>query len=526
MIIPSCATQFDSDSERHLCRQARLAKDARFDGVFFVGVFSTGIYCRPICPAVAPKEENVKYFSSAVAAASAGLRPCLRCRPDSAPHSFAWKGTQTTVDRAVKLIDEGAMSGEHGQSVEDIAARLGISARYLRRLFQQKFGTSPKHYAVYKQLLFAKQLLHQTQLSITDIALASGFTSIRRFNQVFKDTMALTPSELRRQTEQDSSQATNNIELVLYQSYRPPLDWARQWAFYQLRAVDGMEWLPDSQSYGRSFSIAGLQGIFLAEHEAKKNRFKITVNLVAGSQLGGLSQLVNELRRILDLDADMLQITNGLSYLQQHGMTPRDGLRIPGAGSTFEALCRAILGQQVSVVQATKLLSLLVQHYGETITLNQDSEQANASAKNTRSENLSTHRQVRLFPTPEAIANASLDELKMPGARKLALNAMAQFLVENPTSMPHEWLGVKGIGPWTVAYAQMRGMGEPNIFLATDLIVKKRLLKLYLDNASLAKEIISKSEQTALYKRVSEEAATGVAPWGSYLTFQLWSLES
>ncbi|MGS0726943.1 bifunctional transcriptional activator/DNA repair enzyme AdaA, partial [Shewanella sp. 0m-11] len=188
----------DCKIERDACRKARLARDPRFDGQFFIGVFTTKIYCRPICPAVSPKEENVRYFDSALQAANAGLRPCLRCRPDSAPHSYAWKGTQTTLERAKAIIDAGELSGYDGLSVETLAERLGISSRYLRKLFSEKMGISVKGYSQYRQLMFAKQLLHQTQLSITQVAFAAGFNSVRRFNEAFMQALQLTPSALRK----------------------------------------------------------------------------------------------------------------------------------------------------------------------------------------------------------------------------------------------------------------------------------------------------------------------------------------
>ncbi|MGE6317364.1 Ada metal-binding domain-containing protein [Shewanella baltica] len=531
-----------------ICREARMSRDPRFDGKFFVGVLTTGIYCRTVCPAVAPKEQNVRYFDSAVKAAQAGLRPCLRCRPDSAPGSNPWKGTGTTLARAISLIEAGALagksSGEPASTVTQLADRLGISSRYLNKLFTEGFGTSPKQYALYRQLLFAKQLLHQTQLPITQVALAAGFNSIRRFNEAFKQTLQLTPTQLRKtaltkaakEQDIDSSTGFGEIDtlgefvphygLTLYQYYRPPLDWASQLAFYRLRAVTGMEWFTPQMShpqasdavqiadetyvsaeakaddngleYGRCFAIGKMRGTVQIIHEPKLNRFKLAIALTEDSAVDELQLLVTEVRRILDLDADMQQIEQGLSTLPSLGLTPFSGLRIPGAGSLFEAVCRAILGQQVTVVQATKLLNILVEAYGERFSLN--------------------GREYRLFPTPEAIREASLTELKMPGARKLALNALAAFICEHPEASVDDWLSVKGIGPWTIAYAKLRGLGDPNVFLHSDLIVKKHLLALYIKN--------NKLDETATaavsYPQLCEQLSQHIAPWGSYLTFQLW----
>ncbi|MEM6251025.1 Ada metal-binding domain-containing protein [Shewanella vaxholmensis] len=531
-----------------ICREARMSRDPRFDGKFFVGVLTTGIYCRTVCPAVAPKEQNVRYFDSAIKAAQAGLRPCLRCRPDSAPGSNPWKGTGTTLARAISLIEAGALagksSGEPASTVTQLADRLGISSRYLNKLFTEGFGTSPKQYALYRQLLFAKQLLHQTQLPITQVALAAGFNSIRRFNEAFKQTLQLTPTQLRKtaltkavkEQDIDSSTGFGEIDtlgefvphygLTLYQYYRPPLDWASQLAFYRLRAVTGMEWFTPQMShpqasdavqiadetnvsaeakadengleYGRCFAIGKMRGTVQIIHEPKLNRFKLAIALTEDSAVDELQLLVTEVRRILDLDADMQQIEQGLSTLPSLGLTPFSGLRIPGAGSLFEAVCRAILGQQVTVVQATKLLNILVEAYGERFSLNGS--------------------EYRLFPTPEAIREAGLTELKMPGARKLALNALAAFICEHPEASVDDWLSVKGIGPWTIAYAKLRGLGDPNVFLHSDLIVKKHLLALYIKNNRLDETAAA----AVSYPQLCEQLSQQIAPWGSYLTFQLW----
>ena len=508
-----------------VCREARNSRDPRFDGKFFVGVLTTGIYCRTVCPAVAPKEENVRYFDSAIKAAQAGLRPCLRCRPDSAPGSNPWKGTGTTLDRAIGLIEAGALSGEHGLTVEALADKLGISSRYLNKLFTSGFGTSPKQYALYRQLLFAKQLLHQTQLPITQVALAAGFNSIRRFNEAFQQTLQLTPTQLRKSSQKstakiDEGECTDTActqempahSLSLYQYYRPPLDWQAQLAFYRLRAVAGMEWFregahhdsnevisQDTFEYGRTLQIDDIRAVVHIIHEGLLHRFKLTLTLTADSPIAGLQKLITQVRRILDLDADMQQIEHNLQRLTDLKLIPKSGLRIPGAGSLFEAGCRAILGQQVSVQQATKLLNLLVNAYGERFSLN--------------------GREYRLFPTPQAIRSASLDELKMPGARKLALNALAAFICEHPYASVDDWLEVKGIGPWTIAYAKLRGLGDPNIFLHTDLIVKKQLLACVAEQNGLDAQALKQLDYLTLCQRISAD----IAPLGSYLTFQLWS---
>lgn len=508
-----------------VCRQARLSRDARFDGQFYTGVFSTGIYCRSICPASPPHEKNVRYFDSPIKAANHGLRPCLRCRPDSAPYSYAWIGTQTTLQRAIKLIDNGAMAGESALSVEQLSDKLGISSRYLVKLFTQFLGTSPKKYALYQQVMFAKTLLHQTALPITDVALASGFNSIRSFNDTFKQALQLTPTSLRKNLSKasiDKSDKTvqtvstdmksnhqntyqrdvinTRASITLKLSYRPPLNWQAMHDFYHLRQVANMEWLADD-IYGRSFNLNGVKGILQLKHIETKSLFELAVSFVQPTDSRYLAAVVNAVRKMLDLDADMLTIEGQLKSIKAidiNAVALKPGLRIPATFSVFEAACRAVLGQQVSVVQASKLLNTLVEHYGESVTLGQQT--------------------FRLFPTPEAIGSASLDELKMPGARKLALNGLGKFVHNNPQSSPLDWLNVKGIGPWTVAYAQMRGESQSNVFLSGDLVIKNRL-------KALCDKSATSIETAKQYQQLADQVAEQAAPWGSYLTFQLWSAE-
>jgi len=489
----------------HICHQARLSRDARFDGQFFTGVLTTGIYCRSICPAPAPHEKNVRYFDSAIKAANAGLRPCLRCRPDSAPSSLVWLGTQTRLMRAITLIEQGFLRGENPGSIVKLAEKLGISSRYLHKLFSQGLGTSPKRFALYQQLMFAKQLLHQTQLSMTDVAMAAGFNSIRRFNEIFKQELLLTPSDLRQKSRcstdvihphKDNQVSTNIKPITLTLAYRPPLNWSKMLAFYALRQVEHMEVIDDvSGRYGRTFSINGVKGLFYISANADKPQLDVSIYLVDANDIKFLHNIVMHLRRMFDLDADMHVIQQALSPIIELGAKIESGVRIPAAGDVFEAACRAVLGQQVSVVQATKLLNLLVGSYGETLLID--------------------GKTWRLFPTAEVIATASLDELKMPGARKLALNALGQFVHQDADSTPEDWLAVKGIGPWTIAYANMRGLSDPDVFLSSDLVIKNRLHALY----KLSGNPIDSPKS---YLAIAADIATQASPWGSYLTFQLW----
>lgn len=496
-----------------ICRKARLARDARFDGQFFTGVLTTGIYCRSICPAVSPKEENVRYFDSPLKAANAGLRPCLRCRPDSAPGSFAWKGVATTLERAISLIDMGVLTGTDAISIEQLSERLGVSSRYLRKLFTKGVGTSVKQYAQYRQLMFAKQLLHQTELTITQIGLAAGFNSIRRFNEVFKQTLKLTPSTFRKQLISASTKLPENshskinevdapaveaIKLSVELYYRPPFAWQQQHDFYQVRAVSHMEWLEGGNHYGRSFTTNGVSGYFDANHNNGRNSFNVDIVLDNEQGLSELSTIIANIKRVLDLDANMQAIEQVLHLLAPLQQKIIPGLRLPGTWSTFEAGCRAILGQQVSIIQASKLLNQLVLAYGE--------------------RRIISDKDVVLFPTAEAVANASLDELKMPGARKLALNALGEFVTQNPAADINDWLSIKGIGPWTVAYAHMRGASRSDVLLCGDLVVKKRVLTLYQQHNEV------QGGAAIDYSALTKDIANTVSPWGSYLTFQLWNL--
>ncbi|NOH78351.1 DNA-3-methyladenine glycosylase 2 family protein [Vibrio sp. RE86] len=440
------------------CHNARMARDRRFDGRFYVAVKTTGIFCRPICPANLPKEENVEYYLDKAQALQAGYRPCLRCRPDSAPSSWAWKGVEATFQRAVNLIEQGAL---HQSNLVELSDRLGISDRYLRKLFNQYIGMSPKQYALYYQLMFAKQLLHTTGLSITDIALASGFNSVRRFNDAFKQQLQLSPSQIRKRV--NTKETTNYLELA----YRGPLDWQQMLAFYRLRAVEGLEKVTE-HSYERQFTLNGQHGWFCVTNP-KSGVIRLEFKL---EDMSLIRPLVNQVRRMFDLDSDILQIEQHLSLLEPQ-LVRQSGIRIPGVWDTWEAGVRAILGQQVSVKAAIGQLNLL------TKTLHPE--------------------KVSHFPTPDEIIQADLSFLRMPQSRKETLARFAHLIAETPEASFEQWLDLKGVGPWTVNYARLRGASEPNCFLDGDLIVKK------------------------VCQQFPKLTPDTVSPWGSYVTFHCWS---
>ena len=454
---------------RSHCERARRARDARFDGRFFTAVKSTGIYCRPICPANPPLEKNVEYYASAIAAAQNGYRPCLRCRPDSAPKSSAWMGTQTTFQRALNLIQQGALQFS---SISELATRVGISDRYLRDLFQENLGISPKKYAIYQQCLFAKQLLHESTLPITEIAFASGFNSVRRFNEAMQEQIGLTPRDIRK----SDKAPVNKLSLKMY--FRPPYAWQHLYEFLKTRAIDGLECTQEG-SYSRSIEYMGTQGLLTVSPRLDKNYLLVSLQLNDYRHLNPIMQRVKEM---FDVDAPISEIDQQLQTVIGKPFDYKSGLRVPGIFSTFEAGVRAILGQQVSVAAALKLVHQLVENLGEPLALE-------LSAVST------------LFPTPEAVASNSLDFFRMPQSRKDTLHRLAEHFIsaENPHDVD-QWLAIKGIGPWTVAYVKMRATKDPDVWLTGDAGIKNAL---------------------KLLNRELDVCA--VQPWRSYLSMHLWN---
>ncbi|CAH6833574.1 ADA regulatory protein [Vibrio chagasii] len=441
------------------CHLARYARDARFDGMFFTAVKTTGIFCRPICPATPPKEENVEYFSHQAQALKAGYRPCLRCRPDSAPFSPAWKGVETTFLRAMQLIDNGALGSG---SITDLAERLGISDRYLRTLFDTYIGVSPKQYSLYSQLMFAKQLLHTSSMSITDVGFASGFNSTRRFNDAFQKELKLSPSQIRRAKPDDS--LSNHVQLT----FHGPLDWSHLLDFYRRRMIEGIEEVGEDY-YQRTVKVNGSKGWFKATL-VKDNSLDIEFEL---DDINQLRSLIAHIRRMFDLDVDIAKVEAFFATIDTN-LVARSGIRIPGVWSAWEAGVRAILGQQVSVTAAIGQLNLLVRE-------------------------LSGADEETYFPTPKQIAEADLSFLRMPGSRKETLKRFAEYMVDNQAEHPSKWIDLKGIGPWTIQYALLRGLSEPNHLLVGDLVVKK-----FIEHRPA----------------INIES---VSPWGSYATFHCWN---
>ncbi|MDD1792176.1 helix-turn-helix domain-containing protein [Enterovibrio sp. ZSDZ42] len=413
------------DTTTHF-QQARLSRDARFDGLFYTAVVSTGIYCRPVCPAPPPKEENVRYYTTAYEAASQGFRPCLRCRPDSAPGSPAWLGKQTTFRRALRLIDDGYLQDN---SIPTLAEKLGVSDRYLRKLFTESLGCSPKQYALYQQILFAKKLLHETTIPIADIAFASGFNSIRRFNDCFQQQLSLSPTQVR------GKQSTPSDSIVVTLSFRPPYHWQHFHSAISKTMISNVEWL-DHNSYGRTFMLGTLCGQFTATLEPKKHRFVVELKL---SEPKYLFAALNHIRRLLDLDANPDAITLALrTVLPSHQPLVT---RIPGVWDTFEAGVRAI--------------------FGESLNNDQDQDQViHTSIEPLLIEN--PEKGIAYFPSAEKVLT-DLDSYPLSAQEKHRLSSWAKYCLSKQASS--DFVNAQG-QPLTeaqYAYACLRGAGLPDI---------------------------------------------------------------
>ena len=458
-----------SEVDRVSYQRARLARDARFDGQFFTAVKTTGIYCRSICPASPPLEKNVDYYLSAIAAAQAGFRPCLRCRPDSAPHSNAWLGSQTTFQRALMLL---AQAEPENNSISKLACRLGISDRYLRELFTTHIGVSPKKYLIYQQCLFAKQLLHETALPVTQIAFAAGFNSVRRFNEAMQQQLSLTPTQIRKSDRRVASK----LNLKLF--YRPPFAWQHTHQFLVKRVIVDLEW-SDQNSYSRTFRYRDCKGYFTITNIAAQHHLLLSIDV---DDYRYLHSIVQRIRVLFDVDAPIQQIDQQLRAQLPSDFGYLPGLRVPGIWNEFEAGIRAILGQQVTVTQAQNLVTALVENLGDDLII-----KGQISRK--------------LFPEPEQVCNQSLGFLRMPQARKDTILRLAEYFVSEPASNNvDDWLVLKGIGPWTINYVKMRASKDPDIWLAGDAGINNAL------------------------KGFNSELDTHrIKPWRSYLTMQLWN---
>jgi AraC family transcriptional regulator, regulatory protein of adaptative response / DNA-3-methyladenine glycosylase II len=481
----------DSD----VCYRALETRDARFDGRFFTAVTSTGIYCRPICPARTPMRKHCRFYSTAAAAEQGGFRACLRCRPEIAPQSPAWRGTASTVSRAMARIAEGALDGP-GASVERLAETLGVGERQLRRLFDQHIGASPLAVAQTRRVLFAKQLLHDTRLPMASVAMAAGFGSIRRFNDTFLALYKRPPSQLRRRSITASSAAP----LVLRLSYRPPFDWNALLAFFTPRAIAGVEEVRDG-TYRRVVRVGSPAdnhvAVVAVSHFPARNALQVEI---ACDYVQALPVIASRLRRVFDLDADTETIARHLARDRALAPTVRrqPGLRTPGGWDPFEIAVRAILGQQISVVAARGLAAKLVQLCTRPIAIG---------------DATLTHA----FPTAHQLAAADLSKLGMPAARRTALQSLARAAIAQPNLFEAantleesiaRLRAVPGIGEWTAQYIALRGLHHPDAFPASDIGILRNAEHLFGKRLSPA-QLLARSEQWR--------------PWRGYAAQHLWS---
>lgn len=462
------------------CENARLSRDARFDGKFFTGVLTTGIFCRPICPARPPKPENVQYYISAEQAQHAGFTPCKRCYPEQA----AFKNLPVKLNKIIHSFDYKT------DNLTTIAKRFHISTRQLQRLFQQHYGLSPTEYFQHQRLLLARKLISTTQLSLSDICFASGFNSIRRFNEAIKQCYQCTPQSLRKSknNEQQAEYLTLNIP------YRPPFDWSLMLAFFQHRQIQGMEQVTDT-SYQRSILINDCRGWLAVTHHKTKPALVIKVAL---SDYSYLNNVIFRIRRMFDLDADITLIHQQLSShpLLADAVEKFKGLRLPGCWDVFEFSIRAILGQQVSVKAATTLAKRITEKYGQF------------------NKNLPANT-AYVFPLIDELINADFNDIGLTKTRIATLQRWIKYYRDNRESIENyqsleilekQLCAIKGIGPWTVNYLAMRGLSDPDAFPSADLGIIKALTNKDIKPSN--KEILTIAEQWR--------------PWRAYAAIYLW----
>jgi len=475
--------KFDFDT----CYRAVSSRDARFDGMFFTAVTSTGIYCRPSCPAITPKRSNVRFFATSAAAQAAGFRACKRCRPDAAPGSPEWAVRTDIVARAMRLVADGVVDRE---GVPGLAARLHYSERQLHRLLTQEVGAGPLALARAHRAQTARILIETTSMPFSDIAFASGFSSIRQFNDTIREVFAVTPTWLRQKRNEHSAVLPGSISLRL--PYRGPLDSSPLFVFLSARAVDGIE-ESDGGKYRRTLRLPRSTGI--AELAPAEGHIHCTLRLADVRDLGAA---VQRCRRLLDLDADPYAITESLS--DDPNLAPlvkrSPGMRIPGSTDPEELAVRAVIGQQISVKGARTVLGRLVSQFGKPLT----------SADGGLSH---------VFPDAETLAQADLGHVGITANRQNTVRVLASALASGDVTLDpgadreetrSRLLELNGIGDWTASYVLMRGLGDPDSFMATDLGVRKAL-----DRLGLAEP--------------ASTAAMRWKPWRSYAQQHLWNLD-
>jgi AraC family transcriptional regulator of adaptative response / DNA-3-methyladenine glycosylase II len=476
--------------DRETCYRALVSRDARFDGRFFVGVRTTGVYCRPVCPARTPKPQNVRFFPCAAAAEEAGFRACLRCRPEVSPGTPAWLGTSATVSRALRLISEGAVPE---QGIGGLASRLGMGERQLRRLFDRHLGASPMAVVRTERLHLALRLIGQTDLPMTHVAAHAGFASVRRFNAAIKEACGRSPTDLRHARRAPTLPRGSSL-LVLRLAFRPPFDWTLLTDYLRARAIPGVEHV-DREFYRRTVrfgSVASTVTIRPSEGE------RVLLIELPAELANGAASAIRNARRLFDIGAVPGEIAAHLRRdpLLRRSVDRHPGIRVPGAWDGFELAVRAVLGQQVSVRAATTLAGRLVETFGEPLG------QGGAAGL--------TH----LFPPPDVLADADVSCIGLPRARANTIRALARAVCDGLKLEPGAGLEsvvgelkrVAGVGDWTAHYVAMRALGEPDAFPEDDLGLRRALAG--------AGEPASRLE---LRRR-----AERWRPWRAYAAMHLW----
>lgn len=475
------------------CYAALQARDARFDGHWFTGVTSTGVYCRPICRVRTPLAKNCRFFPHAAAAEAAGFRPCLKCRPELAPRAFSvMEASRSLAHAARERLDAAAREGAPA-AMDEIAARLGITDRHLRRIFAEAFGVAPLAYLQTQRLLVAKQLLTDTALPLANVALQAGFGSLRAFQDAWLKQYRLPPSQLRLR---HGAVKVERPQLQL--GYRPPLALDALLAFLAARAVPGVEQVGEQQIL-RTLRSGGAAGQLLVRFEPARERALLTLSPALWQQAAAVLAGV---RRWLDLDADPGPIAKQLADLD-----PIPGLRLPGGLDRFELAVRAVLGQQVSVAAARTLATRLVERFGERLPVSEQLQPGD----------------FWLFPTPAQLARAGTDAIAacgLPGRRAAALAGLAQHwpglaiatAQGEPDEAERELTQLAGIGPWTAAYIRMRAWPWPDRFLPGDLVLRQQLAA--LPKGANAADPADPADPNAW------------APYRSYAVLQLWARAS
>jgi AraC family transcriptional regulator, regulatory protein of adaptative response / DNA-3-methyladenine glycosylase II len=473
--------------------KALAARDPRFDGLFFVGVTSTGIYCRPICPARTPKEANCVFFKGAQEAESAGFRPCLRCRPELAPGNAPADDSQRIAHLIMQRLEDGTIAD--GARLDSIADQFELSSRQLRRIMRKEWGVSPIQLILTRRLLLAKQLLTETALPVTEIAFASGFSSLRRFNDAFRSRYGLSPTHLRAKAVRDPGAASGETTSTLQLAYRPPYDWGGVLAFLAARELKGIEWVTES-FYARTVRLGDHQGWIRVTQANKKNLLLLELT---HSLTPVLPLLLRRVRELFDLDARPDVIAAQLRKDARLAPLVKEspGMRVPGAFNGFELGLRAIIGQQITVKAATTVACRLAAALGDPIA--------------TPYPGLN-----RLTPTPQRVAHATVDEIARLGivsARSRSIIALAQAQLSgkanldsathaNPDEIVKRLVELPGIGPWTANYIAMRALRWPDAFPKDDIAVRNNL--------------------GGVSAKQAEEMSEEWRPWRSYAVLHIW----